>query len=459
MKDYREDCRTQNSTNNVLFTDCQAALKKPLSPPPFSSSHIREKRLLQDHWSQGQESHLPSFPTSITPSFDTVMATAIMVTILSLVVVVFVGLGRAVGQTEDRRLRPIGLGLSHRMLDPAHEIIPAAWVATSVARRALSIFQGDDDNPGMRERKATKDLQRDDDSEHWGTVEMVYSNKYNHPGWNARAYATVDNFFADSDGEASWPIAADPVKVEETFSETDIWGLLTLSNPLSFRSDDGMDEDSSDASTAGIHMVRPEGGAQTMRWQDALIDIRPQQTRHVAGDVLQGGDRKADDALLPSSDAETQRAVIEEQFPEVSGSVAPHQRRNLVDATPTTPWFNTRPFLGDRVLLADPFYAKRPPSTPKVARKRQKEHSPSKQFQKAANDMDQKITFWSKTRAAMQGDGFTDNIIKAHSERSSSNIVQRESVEHRTSTLPLGRDVGSTQGNWLKRRSRRFRGV
>ena len=203
MKDYREDCRTQKSTNNVLSKDCEAALKSPLSPPPFSSSHIREKRLLQDDWSQSHNSHLSSLPKSITPPPDAVMATAIMVAILSLVVLVFVGLDQAVGQTEDRPFRPIGLRLSHRMLDSADEIIPAAWIATSVARRAPHISQGEDDNTGMRERKATKDLHRDDDSEHWGTVEMVYSNKYDCPGWNARAYASIDDFFADSDGETS----------------------------------------------------------------------------------------------------------------------------------------------------------------------------------------------------------------------------------------------------------------
>ena len=487
------------------------------------------------------------------------MASAIIITILSLAVLVFVTLDRAVGQTEYRLLRPIGLGLSHRMLDSAQETIPAAWVATSIARRTLSISRGNSDTTGMREGKATKELHRDDDSEHWGTVDMVYSNKYHRPGLHAGAYASMDDFPADSDGETSWPIAADPVKAEETFSEFDTRAHTSLSVPSILQSDDGMDEDFSDASTAGIYMGRPKRGSWTTRqqatgvvWGDPvklarthssgfmrlpqqlssdqhirflemqrnpsesralyipspreferggrpaeLDKIEPgiprrvtsdleeysnnalartgtnvrqhitidepeirrtqRQTQHVAGPVLQGEDQEADDALLASSDAGTQRAILEEHVPELSGSVPPDRRKYPLDEAPTTPWFNTQTVLGDRVLRKDPFFAKRPPSTPEAAGKRRKEHSPSNEVQKAVNNMDQKINFWSKTRAAMQGGGFTDNIIKGHLERSSTNITERESVGHQTSASPPQGNDRSTEGNWLRRRSRRSR--
>ncbi|KAL9105655.1 MAG: hypothetical protein Q9227_009204 [Pyrenula ochraceoflavens] len=43
-KDYRDDCRSQNTTNGALSSKCQAALAKPLSPPPFIAHRGTHKR-------------------------------------------------------------------------------------------------------------------------------------------------------------------------------------------------------------------------------------------------------------------------------------------------------------------------------------------------------------------------------------------------------------------------------
>nr|KAK5445720.1 hypothetical protein LTR18_003639 [Exophiala xenobiotica] len=43
-KDFRDDCRSQNSTLGFLDQSCRNALAKPLSPPPFMNEHIAKSK-------------------------------------------------------------------------------------------------------------------------------------------------------------------------------------------------------------------------------------------------------------------------------------------------------------------------------------------------------------------------------------------------------------------------------
>ena len=177
MKDYRDDCRSQNLSSTSLSSDCEVALRNPLSPPPFSSSHVREKRLL------GPEPHAIRHLRGVSVlgighgrgnSSQITVVAAVFVILLTLLLVI---LRRTLGRTEDGTTRVIDIGQTRQNSVSMGESGPASWVATSIARKALSAFQGQNIASGLRHRRLTRGTRLDDDTEGWQTVEMVYRRR------------------------------------------------------------------------------------------------------------------------------------------------------------------------------------------------------------------------------------------------------------------------------------------
>ena len=143
VKDYRDDCRSHNSSSGLLSADCQEVLRHPMSPPPFFSTDSAARSFSKREMNRPKMIDWPSarnlfwalLPLFVVPVFPLVG-----------VVVVFITIEYGVYEAARHRLdcfrRRLGLRHQRAALTPipsshvdSHEL-PDAWVATSTARLA-----------------------------------------------------------------------------------------------------------------------------------------------------------------------------------------------------------------------------------------------------------------------------------------------------------------------------------
>ena len=133
VKDFRDDCRSQNLSLGILSTDCEEALKYPMSPPPFFFHDLGTESL--------SKRKLIIHRAIVRPEEGNLVWALLLLTVSFVVLATFrYGVYRAMGHLLGCSRRNPRPHLQRAALTPSSSIhvgspeLPVTWVATSTAR-------------------------------------------------------------------------------------------------------------------------------------------------------------------------------------------------------------------------------------------------------------------------------------------------------------------------------------